>query len=501
MKTTTLIFLSALCAASCSDFETLRVVGGSPENHERGVEIGVVAQIEFNNDVRRNEIEKSFFLRCDSQRISGSYQWVSDRQFRFVPRGEIKTGQRCTMEISRTVHDTKGNTMEEDFLSEFYTGTDTVRPVVSGTYPAKSLDGTVRLDIAPELITVDFSEPMDRLDTEKAFSLSPYVDGYILWENNDTRMVFHPVGRFEYARRYDIFIRDAAHDTAGNSLASSFTASFIIGNDFSLPEVIGIYDPGSAPPIYWSRDFVNENVSKMTGIAAAFSKSMDRISAENAFSISPPARGSFRWNASSTTMTFIPESGLDSETVYTIRIAGSCADAKGMRISEPYDLSIKTNGIGSGHIRVAAIDGSCNDGNGGYAYMPLYRDGTPLAWPLTINMGEMPPSQTSPRDYFFRITFRNDFGPAAINPLTVIGNIRCVGFGGVAPLLSDIRWNCEHTEFTVAFDMLANDIIPPDMEPVLYRITIDGGDAGIRDANGNTMLRDFVFECIDSQRD
>jgi hypothetical protein len=279
MKTTTLIFLSALCAASCSDFETLRVVGGSPENHERGVEIGVVAQIEFNNDVRRNEIEKSFFLRCDSQRISGSYQWVSDRQFRFVPRGEIKTGQRCTMEISRTVHDTKGNTMEEDFLSEFYTGTDTVRPVVSGTYPAKSLDGTVRLDIAPELITVDFSEPMDRLDTEKAFSLSPYVDGYILWENNDTRMSFTP-SAFRIRRAVSIFHPRRRTRTAETALPLHLLPYFIIGNDFSLPEVKRDHDPGSAPRSTWSRDFVNENVSKMTGIAAAFSKSMDRISAE-----------------------------------------------------------------------------------------------------------------------------------------------------------------------------------------------------------------------------
>ncbi len=501
MIKTRLIFLFALLAASCSDFETLMVVGSNPANHERGVDTGFVARIEFNNDVQKDEIEKGFRLRCESGSISGGFQWISDRQFLFTPRGGIKTGQRCTMEIPRAVHDINGNTMEEDFLSEFYTGADTVRPIVSGSHPAKSVDGISLLDAEPELITVDFSEPMDRLESEKAFFLSPHVDGYISWENNDMRMVFHPAGRFEYARRYDITIRDTANDTAGNKLASQFTASFIIGNDFSLPEVIGIYDAASAPPIYWSRDLINENVSRKTGISAAFTRSMDRNSAENAFSLSPAVRGSFRWNAASTAMTFIPESDLDSETVYTIRIAGSCFDANGMRLLEPYDLSIKTNGMGSRHIRVASIDGSCNDGNGGYEYAHLYRDGVPMNWPLSLNMGEMPPSQANPRDYFFRFKFMNDYGPVAMDPMTVIEKIRCTGLGETAPLLSDIRWNYERTEFTVAFDMLANDIVPPGMEPVLYRITIEGGDNGIRDANGNTMLRDFVFECIDSQRD
>jgi hypothetical protein len=342
---------------------------------------------------------------------------------------------------------------------------------------------------------------MDRLETEKAFSLSPYVDGYTSWENNDMRMVFRPTGRFEYARRYELSIRETACDIAGNSLSSPFTASFIIGNDFSLPEVAGIYDPAGAPPVYWQRELLNEKVRRTAGISVDFSKTMDRNSVENAFSLSPAVRGVVRWNASSTTMTFIPDSDLDSETVYTIQIAGSCYDAKGLRLRGPYDLSIKTNGMASEHIRVASIEGSCNDGNGGYEYVRLYSDGLPMNWPLTIDMGEMPPSQANPRDYFFRITFRNDYGRVAMDPMTVIEKIRCTGFGEAAPLLSDIRWNYERTEFTVAFDMLANDIVPPDMEPVLYRITIDGGDSGIRDENGNTMLRDFAFECIDSERD
>ena len=100
--------------------------------------------------------------------------------------------------------------------------------------------------------------------------------------------------------------------------------------------------------------------------------------------------------------------------------------------------------------------------------------------------------QPNAKDYYFQVTFGNDAGPAAMNLYSLLDNI--IIEGGDTPHLINVNLSPDKTVATLLFDGLVNS---EDVPPELYRVTIAGGQSGIKDAHGNTMKADFEFEFKD----
>lgn len=469
---------------SCAQFETLEVTAYSPGNHEYGVAESAPVFIAFNNDVEKSDIETNFVLAGDGGRMEGQFTWASGKKFFFVPREPLQRGNRYTMELPRTVRDTKGNRMEEQFLSEFYVGSDLERPSVTSSDPAYVEGGAENISTALDRIIIRFSEPMDTMKTERAFSLNPDVPGYFEWTDNDATMIYHLTSKPEYGTLYTVSVSTSAEDNAGNSLVQAYRMVFLTGSDFQCPEVAGIYDAAVIPPPYWNRDVIT-SVSRTIVIAVSFSEAMDRTTTESAFSITPGVHGSFAWNAASDRMEFAPEEPLAEDSVYTIRISSSAKDLNGRRLNDDYDLSIKTSAENSLHITPGTVAGSKDESSFGDLFT-----GTPSEWPLKINLGD--PVSGSDYDYYFRIKFkRGSTEPVAMDQYSIFDNILPPeGFGAPSePIIKDIAWNTEATELTIVLSRLNKNI--------LYRFTVTGGDYGIKDVYGNTMKENFVFEFMD----
>lgn len=75
-------------------------------------------------------------------------------------------------------------------------------------------------------------------------------------------------------------------------------------------------------------------------VSASFSEPMDQPATQSAFSMSPPASGSFSW--SGTTMTFTPASSLSAGTTYTATLGIAARDANGVALASPYSWSFTT---------------------------------------------------------------------------------------------------------------------------------------------------------------
>ena len=477
--------LLLLCAiVSCSQFETLEITAYSPGNHEYGVEETTPIFIEFNNDVEKSDIETNFILSGDSGRMEGQFTWASGKKFFFVPRETLQRGNRYTMELPRTVRDTKGNRMEEQFLSEFYVGSDLERPSVTSSEPAYVEGGAENISTALDRIVIRFSEPMDTMKTERAFSLSPDVPGYFEWTDNDATMIYHLTSEMEYGTLYTVTVSTSAEDNAGNSLVQAYRMVFLTGSDFQCPEIVGVYDAAVIPPPYWDRNVIT-SVSRTVAIAVSFSEAMDRTSVESAFSLTPGVNGSFTWNPASDRMEFTPEEPLAEDSVYTIRISSSAKDQNGRRTNGDYDLSVRTNAENSLHIAPGVVSGS-NDGS---TFMPLFA-GSPAVWPVDINLGS--PVSGTDYDYFIKIQFkRGTTEPVAMDQYSIFDNLLPPeSFGAPGePVIKDVTWNTGATELTIVLSRLNKDI--------LYRFTISGGEYGIMDEFGNTMEDNFVFEFRD----
>ncbi|MBN2041401.1 MAG: Ig-like domain-containing protein [Spirochaetes bacterium] len=475
---------------SCSKFTTLKVVTHYPANGQYGVLTNDVVYIEFNNDVNKSDIAKSFFVSSNTGNIEGNTEWLSGKSFNYIPFNEMNNGERYVISIPKSVRDTDGNKMEQDFISEFYVGDDLVKPHVENSYPVYTEGGTRNVPIYPEYLSIVFSESMNRIKTEEAFTISPYTGGYFSWNTDSTEVRYMITAELDYGSQYKMSVSQAAEDISGNKLESTYSVLFITGDDFIFPEVEGIYQAGMPQPVvFWDTDNINQ-VSKTIDIAVQFSESMSRSETESAFSTSPPIDGLFTWNAESTILTFSPTEDLNSETMYILSIGTSAKDDNGWKLQQEYQLTILTADNDSLNISPGDVYGTYDHDNIAYALLNLND------WPVGIEMGPVAdPLSIIPAefDYFFRLQFVNDNGAVTMTPYSIYDNLLVEGFGEQNdPVILDIFWDINNVELYIQLGGLSNDIV--SSMPVLYRLTIIGGQNGIEDINGNTMPDNFSFE-------
>jgi len=495
---------------SCEkNFDTLKIISGSPVNHATGVLPGFYAEVEFNNDVNRADIENSFRI-SGSGDVPGSFQWIAGNKFRYLPSNPVTKTGRYVMEIPRSVRDVDGNIMDTDFISEFYIGTDFVPPEVLSSDPPFTTGAADNIPVTRN-ITVNFSKSMNRESVEKAFGITPDVPGYFVWSQNVTgmdysRMTYTLTGSMSYGKLYTFTVSKTGADISGNSLSSDYTVNFITGNDFTPPRVSGIYD-ASAVPGYWLTGILNDGVTRGVEIAADFSEPMERTSVESAFSVTPSVQGNFKW-VSDQKFIFTPSSMLDPERNYQVFIDKTAKDINGLKLDSVYSVEIKTSASDSLYLKCGNIWGSADNSFTG----PPLSEGIPAQsdWPLIIVMNPAPVITTDAsgatvttysQDYYIKIQFVSSVSPyipVDVNKYSVIDNTRIETFrSGPAGLainsagIVKVIWNDNGT-VTLKFNPLTNKLIPNS--PALYRLTIAGGANGVKDINGNPAKNDIVIE-------
>jgi hypothetical protein len=495
MKPFYLIIAISLIASGCIDdlldLTTLRVVDCYPSNHQYGVLEDARVSIEFNSDVKRGDLEKNFSLSSESGMVEGNFEWASGKRFEFIPRYRLETGSWYIIEIPKTLEDEKGNKMEMDFLSDFYVGIDLEKPSVIATAPPYMEGGyLVDPDIEEiEEIVVTFSKEMNKNLTESLFSLSPDVSGYFSWNAEGTVMTYHLTSELDYGTQYKLTIPSSVEDIYGNTLDGSHTVIFIIGVDFTSPAVNGVNTVGAPAPPYWDPEITNNGISRFAQIAVYFSDSMNTVPTQSAFSISPSVDGTLEWDANQETMFFKPNEPLDSEILYTIRIATTAENIDGLNLKDEYLVRFKTDADDSLHIRVGDVYGKNEDT---FPYDLLFSE-SPEGWPVDIDMGP-----SGENDYYFIIQFINDNGSVSMNMYTILENILIEGFNPLnkyEPAISDILWDSSYGGVKVILTGLSNILdLEPGEEPVLYRLTILGGENGVLDTEVNSMKENLVFE-------
>lgn len=501
-KTAMIPLLLCLCACGGAmeeaipglyGYDSFSVAACSPLNNERGVSADGVVSLLFSAAADKSDVERNFTLSCDSGRVEGVFSWPSPRALMFTPRYQLKVAQRYAIEIPRGVRDSLGNPMAADFISDFYVGTVFDRPGIIASQPRCEPGGVVidpdnPLDpniAAMERVIIDFSRPMDRMKTERAFGITPDCPGY--FETlADTRLVYRFTARPEYGRQYRVRVDSSAEDSYGITLARDFSLVFHVGNDAVPPVVAGIHD--GMPP-FWEREGINHGVEKSAFFQIEFSEDVDKTSCEEAFSVTPAVEGVFSW-AGGSAMIFTPSSPLESETVYQITMGTGATDLHGLHMDEHYQVRVMIDGEQSRHVTIGQVSGSHDD----EVYAELF-NGWPesVEWPYLIDMG----GGINQR-YCISIRFLRAVSPVPMNTYSIFGNCILEGFGPRDPsvddpAIGDISWPDPHT-LKLKLVGLSNKLIPTPHPPVLYRLTVVGGTHGVRDTLGNTMAHDLVFE-------
>lgn len=203
---------------------------------------------------------------------------------------------------------------------------DETPPVVTGSYPASGGTGVSRS--GP--FWVAFSEPMNELSAQAAFSLAP---GPVYFETDwrgDT-LVVTPTALLSAGTAYTMTVGAAAEDEHGNALGAAYAVDFTTTavQDETPPHVVSTVPVNGAI-----------HVSGIQPVEIVWSEPMDRHSAQSAVEISPePEDWWIEWE--SATMT-IHHSAFPEEEPVTVAIGTGAADLSGNNLAAPFALSFTT---------------------------------------------------------------------------------------------------------------------------------------------------------------
>lgn len=262
--------------------------------------------------------------------------------------------------VTTNARDAYGNSLLDQYIRFFRTSINSGYPIVSsiivktgGIYPACGginsdiLTGSVidacegNPDYNP--IVVTFSEPMDKITTEDAFSISPSFDGYFLWANNNSMMTFNPSNKFTYGQRYIVEIATSAEDIQGQKLQSKVRGTFsTIAAAVTYPTISSMtLKTGGVYPVCGGTDsdLLTGTITdacvgdpSVNPIIVNFSESMKKAQTEDAFSISPSIEGYFSWDVTNTVMTYTPNGKYQYGKRYTVSISTNAESRFGQKM-------------------------------------------------------------------------------------------------------------------------------------------------------------------------
>ncbi len=206
--------------------------------------------VEFSEPVRLESLYRGFSL---SPFVNGDITLSADGTvFTFTPYDPYVHGLLYTITLSDEICDVAGNPLIETTKSIFKAGTDFINPTLNpdATNPPDPQTGVFAsqtntvLRLSPFTLTsgvdknanivITFSKAMQRLDTQKSISISPFIEYTHNWITDRTlQIIVSPY--FALKQQYTLTISTQAKDIAGNVLDRDYSFPFFIDAENSLP--------------------------------------------------------------------------------------------------------------------------------------------------------------------------------------------------------------------------------------------------------------------------
>jgi hypothetical protein len=300
-----------------------------PANEETGVAVNAPVAAVFSEAMDPATISTATFtLLNGTTLVAGAVTYVGVTAT-FRPTVGLDGDTTYTATINQAAADPAGNTMVEDYVWTFTTGTapDTIAPQVSSTVPANEEAGVA----VNTPVAATFSEPMDPLTISTAtFTLlngTTPVAGAVTYVG--VTATFRPTVGLDGDTTYTATIIPSAADLAGNAMVADYVWSFTTG---TAPDVIAPNVSSTIPAN------AETDVAVNAPIAAIFSEPMDPLTISTAtftlFAGTTPVAGAVTYVG--VTATFTPTVALDGHTTYTARIGSIVTDLAGNGMVDDY---------------------------------------------------------------------------------------------------------------------------------------------------------------------
>ncbi|HAE38297.1 MAG TPA: hypothetical protein DCG57_06615, partial [Candidatus Riflebacteria bacterium] len=301
-------------------YVAIRLIGISPASGSVGIAPDSSFELTFDKAVSKADIESKLSI---SPAVAGgfNYTWSPDSTKLTVSHNEkLAIGTEYLVTIASTA--------ENELITSYaikYKVVDALQ--VIETVPTANLAGVT----TNQTITIKFNNPVNTGTTAIAFNPAPANGFKQAWADGNKTLVLTPnnPGLAE-SLSYQVSILAATTDIFGSSLAQNYVLAFSTGA-FTQPEVSSILPENNATGVALSQQ-----------IRINFSKSMDKVKTQGAFSILPAAAATFSWQNSDKTLLIDFSTPLTAATKYQLTLAENAADITGLTIAQAYSFAFTT---------------------------------------------------------------------------------------------------------------------------------------------------------------
>lgn len=303
------------------------IISVAPSDGAEKVDLDEWIRIRFRREMDRETVEAAFHIE---PAVEGEFSWQDHRPYGsvdllFAPVGQFATSTLYKVTVDAIASDSAGITLSEP--CQFFFTTEPVR--IEYTNPREGNTGV------PLMIYIRISFNTD-MNVESVISAFKMVDselrdvmGDFVW-SSAREMRFYPNSALAPKQEYTVTIDATASDAKGTRLPEPYQFSFTteaIEVDYTSPS----HNQTWVPPTTYMR--------------IAFNTDMDMESVNSAFKMVDSelreVMGTFAWS-DRRRVSFYPNSALAVDEEYTVTIDTTASDARGTRLSGPYQFSFTT---------------------------------------------------------------------------------------------------------------------------------------------------------------
>jgi len=325
---TSFAFLLVVLITACKKDDPIDIKGEnpvvlatSPTNIATTVSLNQMIAVSFNEEMNAASFNKTSFTVQGLTPVEGNVSY-SGTTATFIPANELGANTTYTVRVSSSVQNVSGESLPNDHVWTFSTGS-IISPAVISMDPKNNSTGIV----LNKIIAANFSMPMDPSTiNETSFIISQganAVPGIITYEG--TKAIFNPSVDLTPNTVYTATIT-GVRNTSGTALANDHNSTFTTASS-SAPAMTSTEPENNATSV---------DPSKV--VTATFSAPMNPLTFNSTnFSISQGANaipGSVSYTG--TTATFKPLTALKPNTTYTARVVSLVKDLNGNPLQNDY---------------------------------------------------------------------------------------------------------------------------------------------------------------------